>query len=166
LSNSGIIIDGKLTRAAIILLGKPTAVFKLRPAVVEVTWTLRDAKEDVVDYEHFTAPFILTVDEILGKIRNLTMRELPGGTLFPDTMKQYDNYSIREALHNAIAYQDYTLQERINFVENPGYVYYENGGSFIPGTLQKALAIRGPQRHFRNECLCKAMYGLYGIGNF
>ena len=157
LSNSGIMIEGKLTRAAIILLGKPTAVYKLRPAVVEVTWTLRDDKEDVVDYEHFTAPFILTVDEILGKIRNLTMRELPGGTLFPDTMKQYDNYSIREALHNAIAHQDYTLQERINFVENPGYVYYENGGSFIPGTLQKALAIRGPQRHFRNECLCKAM---------
>ena len=24
-------------------------------------------------------------------------------------MKQYDNYSIREALHNAIAHQDYTL---------------------------------------------------------
>ncbi len=157
LSNSGVMIDGKLTRAAIILLGKPTAVFKLRPAVVEVTWTLRDIKEDVVDYEHFTVPFILTVDEILGKIRNLTMRELPGGTLFPDTMKQYDDYSIREVLHNAIAHQDYTLQERINFVENPGYLYYENGGSFIPGTLQKALAIRGPQRHFRNECLCKAM---------
>ncbi len=157
LSNSGVMIEGKLTRAAIILLGKPTAVYKLRPAVVEVTWTLRDDKEDVVDYEHFTAPFILTVDEILGKIRNLTMRELTGGTLFPDTMKQYDNYSIREVLHNAIAHQDYTLQERINFVENPGYIYYENGGSFIPGTLQNALAIRGPQRHFRNECLCKAM---------
>ncbi len=29
-------------------------------------WTLRDAKEDVVDYEHFTYPFILTVDEMLG----------------------------------------------------------------------------------------------------
>ncbi len=157
LSNSGVMIEGKLTRAAIILLGKPTAVFKLRPAVVEVTWTLCDAKEDVVDYEHFTAPFILTVDEILSKIRNLTMRELLGGTLFPDTMKQYDDYSIREALHNAITHQDYTLQEYINFVENPGNVYYENGGSFIPSTLQKALAIRGPQRHFRDECLCKAM---------
>ena len=157
LGNSGVMIDGKLTRAAIILLGKSTAVFKLRPAVVEVTWTLRDATEDVIDYEHFTAPFILTVDEILGKIRNLTMRELPGGTLFPDTMKQYDDYSIREVLHNAIAHQDYTLQERINFVENPGYLYYENGGSFIPGTLQKALTMHGPQRHFRNECLCKAM---------
>lgn len=35
--------------------------------------------------------------------------------------------------------------------------YYANGGSFIPGTLQKALATQGPQRHFRNECLCRAM---------
>lgn len=42
-------------------------------------------------------------------------------------------------------------------MENPGYLYYENGGSFIPGTLQKALATKGPQRHFRNECLCRAM---------
>ena len=157
LYNSGIMIEGKLTRAAIILLGKPVSLFKLRPAVVEVTWTLRDEHQEVVDYEHFTAPFILTVDQILSKIRNLTMRELPGGTLFPDTMKQYDDYTIREALHNAIAHQDYTLQQRINFVENPGYLYYENGGSFIPGTLQKALATKGPQRHFRNECLCRAM---------
>lgn len=157
LSNSGIMSEGKLTRAAIILLGKPVSVFKLRPAVVEVTWTLRDERQDVVDYEHFTAPFILTVDKILSKIHNLTMRELPGGTLFPETMKQYDDYTIREALHNAIAHQDYTLQQRINFVENPGYLYYANGGSFIPGSLQKALETKGPQRHFRNECLCRAM---------
>ena len=157
LSNSGIMVDGKLTRAAIILLGKTVSAFKLRPAVVEVTWTLRDEHQDVVDYEHFTVPFILTVDKILSKIHNLTMRELPGGTLFPETMKQYDDYTIREALHNAIAHQDYTLQQRISFVENPGWLYYANGGSFIPGTLQKALETKGPQRHFRNECLCRAM---------
>lgn len=102
LSNSGVMIEGELTRAVILLLGKPTAIFKLRPAVVEVKWTLCDAKKDVVDYEHFTAPFILTVDEILSKNRNLTMRELASGMLFPDIMKQYDDYSIREVLHNAI----------------------------------------------------------------
>ena len=133
------------------------SVFKLRPAVVRVTWSLRDEKQDVVDYEHFTAPFILTVDQILAKVRNLTMREMPGGTLFPDVMQQYDDYSMREILHNCIAHQDYTLQERINLVENPGFLYYANGGSFIPGTVQKALATHGPQRHYRNECLCNAM---------
>ena len=157
LSNAGVMIDGGITRAAIILLGKPVSVFKLRPAIVRVTWSLRDEKQDVVDYEHFTVPFILTVDQILAKVRNLTMREMPGGTLFPDVMQQYDDYSMREILHNCIAHQDYTLQERINLVENPGFLYYVNGGSFIPGTVQKALATHGPQRHYRNECLCNAM---------
>ena len=157
LSNSGVMIDGKITRAAILLLGKPSAEYKLAPAVTQITWTRRDKNEDVVDYEHFSIPFILTVDDVLAKIDNLTMREMPGGTLFPDTMKQYDDYTIREALHNCIAHQDYTLQQRINFVENPGYIYYANGGSFIPGTLQAALKAQGPQRHFRNQRLCNAM---------
>ncbi len=157
LSKCELMVDGKLTRAAIILLGKIFSDSKLRPAVAEVTWTLRDEKQDVVDYEHFSVPFILTVDEILAKIHNLTLREMPGGTLFPDTMKQYDDYTIREALHNCIAHQDYTLRQRINFVENPGFLYYANGGSFIPGTLENALATNGPQRFFRNACLCKAM---------
>ena len=154
LSKCGIMKNGGITRAAIILLGKYESAFKLRPAVVQVTWTRRDEKQDVVDYEHFTVPFILTVDEILSKIENLTM---PGGTLFPDTMKQYDDYTIREALHNCIAHQDYTMQQRINFVENPTYLYYSNAGSFIPGTLENALTNEEPQAYFRNECLCRAM---------
>ena len=157
LSKCGIMKNGGITRAAIILLGKYESAFKLRPAVVQVTWTRRDEKQDVVDYEHFTVPFILTVDEILSKIENLTMREMPGGTLFPDTMKQYDDYTIHEALHNCIAHQDYTMQQRINFVENPTYLYYSNAGSFIPGTLGNALTNEEPQAYFRNECLCRAM---------
>ena len=157
LSKCGIMKNGGITRAAIILLGKYESAFKLRPAVAQVTWTRRDEKQDVVDYEHFTVPFILTVDEILSKIENLTMREMPGGTLFPDTMKQYDDYTIREALHNCIAHQDYTMQQRINFVENPTYLYYSNAGTFIPGTLENALTNEEPQAYFRNECLCRAM---------
>ena len=112
LSKCGLMIDGKLTRAAIILLGK---------------------------------------------IHNLTVREMPGGTLFPDTMKQYDDYTIREALHNCIAHSNYQLQQRINFVENPEFLYYSNAGSFIPGSLEEVLSTDEPQKFFRNDCLCQAM---------
>lgn len=157
LSKCGLMIDGKLTRAAIILLGKSFSEYLLRPAVVQVTWTLRDKNKDVVDYEHFSVPYILTVDEILAKIHNLTLREMPGGTLFPDTMKQYDDYTIREALHNCIAHSNYQLQQRINFVENPGFLYYSNAGSFIPGSLEEVLSTDEPQKFFRNDCLCQAM---------
>lgn len=157
LSNSNMMRDGQITRAAILLLGKPSSLDKIHPAVAQITWTLEDEEEIVQDYEHFGIPFLLTVDKVLAKIRNMTMRELPGGTLFPDTMKQYDEYTIREALHNAIAHQDYTLQQRIVFVESPGKLYYGNGGDFIPGTIEKALEHKGPQRHYRNDCLCKGM---------
>ena len=120
LCNSNMMRDGQITRAAILLLGKPSALDKIHPAVAQITWTLEDNDEIVQDYEHFGIPFMLTVDKVLAKIRNMTMRELPGGTLFPDTMKQYDDYTIREVLHNAIAHQDYTMQQRIVFVESPG----------------------------------------------
>ena len=85
------------------------------------------------------------------------MRELPGGTLFPDTMKQYDDYTIREALHNCIAHQDYRLNQRINFVETPDYLFYSNAGTFIPGTIEEALEYIGQRKYYRNECLCQAM---------
>ncbi len=49
LSKCELMVDGKLKRAAIILLGKMFSDSKLRPAVAEVTWTLRDEKQDVVD---------------------------------------------------------------------------------------------------------------------
>ncbi len=157
LSNSNMMRGGKLTRAAILLLGKPLSLQKIHPAVAQIVWTLQDEEGIVLDYEHFTIPFILTVDKVLAKIRNFTMRELPGGTLFPDTMKQYDDYTIREVLHNCIAHQDYTMQDRITFVECKDRLFYGNSGTFIPGTIENALNYMGPQRHYRNECLCNGM---------
>jgi len=49
------------------------------------------------------------------------------------------------------------LQQRIVFVEGPSTLYYGNGGSFIPGTIENALEHKGPQFHYRNECLCRGM---------
>ena len=88
LAHSMMMRDCQITRAAILLLGKPLSIQKIHPAVAQITWTWEDEEGIVQDYEHFTIPFILTVDKVLSKIRNKTMRELPGGTLFPETMKQ------------------------------------------------------------------------------
>lgn len=157
LSHSEMMRNGKLTRAAILLLGRPVALQKLYPANAQITWVWKDKEGEIVDYEHYTIPYILAVDKIFAKIRNKTMRELPGGTLFPDTMKQYEDYSIREALHNCIAHQDYTLGGRITLVENEGFLYYSNRGSFIPGSVEKVLSDKGPQKDYRNTCLSHGM---------
>lgn len=157
LSHSEMMRNGKITRAAILLLGRPVALQKIYPANAQITWVWKDKDGEIVDYEHYTIPYILAVDKIFAKIRNKTMRELPGGTLFPDTMKQYEDYSIREALHNCIAHQDYTLGGRITLVENEGFLYYSNRGSFIPGSVEKVLSDKGPQKDYRNTCLSHGM---------
>lgn len=157
LSHSEMMRNGKLTRAAILLLGRPVALQKIYPANAQITWVWKDKDGEIVDYEHYTIPYILAVDKIFAKIRNKTMRELPGGTLFPDTMKQYEDYSIREALHNCIAHQDYSLGGRITLVENEGFLYYSNRGSFIPGSVEKVLSDKGPQKDYRNTCLSHGM---------
>ncbi|MBR6930329.1 MAG: putative DNA binding domain-containing protein [Bacteroidales bacterium] len=157
LRHSGLLNNGKLTRGAFLLLGKPTVAYKLSPAIPQITWTLVNDEGRKINYQHFTIPFILTVDEMLGRIRNLTMREMPGGTLFPEKLMQYDDFIIREVLHNAIAHQDYTLCQRINFIEGPDYLYYSNAGTFYPETIENALDTLKQQKFYRNECLCKGM---------
>ena len=157
LGRAGVAVKGELTRAAILLLGKPTAVHYIAPSVATITWVLVDGQDEKRDYEHFTIPFLLTVDEALAKIRNLNQRILPGGTLFPDIVKQYDEYSIREILHNAIAHQDYTLQERVTMVETPNSVTFSNGGYFLPGSVRNAIEQTGPQKYYRNYALCQGM---------
>ena len=157
LCRAGVANKGKLTRAAILLLGKPTSIHFIHPAVATVTWVLVDEHDEKVDYEHFTIPLLLTVDDALSKIRNLNQRILPGGTLFPDIVKQYDEYSIREILHNCIAHQDYTLQERITMVETSDSVTFSNGGFFLPGTVRNAIEQNGPQKFYRNYVLCQGM---------
>lgn len=157
LCRAGVAVKGKLTRAAILLLGRPTAIHLLSPSVATITWVLVDEHDEKKDYEHFSIPFLLTVDEALAKIRNLNQRILPGGTLFPDIVKQYDEYSIREILHNCIAHQDYIMQERITMVETPDSVTFSNGGFFLPGTLRNAIEQNGPQKFYRNYTLCQGM---------
>lgn len=157
LCHAGVAIKRKLTRAAILLLGKETSTHLISPAVATITWVLVDEHNEKIDYEHFSTPFILTVNEALSKIRNLNQRILPGGTLFPDIVKQYDDYSIREVLHNCIAHQDYTMQERITMVEEPDSITFANGGFFLPGSVKNAIEQNGPQKFYRNYVLCQGM---------
>lgn len=160
LDKAKITINGAITNAALILLGKPDSTQLLKPAIAEITWILKDADGIEVDYKHFGMPLLLNVDKLLARIRNLTFRYMPDNSLFPDEITQYDNYVIREALHNCIAHQDYALQERINVVETPDTLTFANGGAFIPKTVEAVITQDAPQRYYRNKFLCAAMVSL------
>lgn len=96
----------------------------------------------------------------MARIRNLTVRELPSGTLFPVEMAQYDPWVIREALHNCIAHQDYSLRGRINVVESPTSLILSNVGRFLPGSVEEVIRQEAPLEIYRNPFLAEAMVTL------
>lgn len=161
LNKAKITIQGKITNAAIILLGKPESQHFISPATTIISWILKDRDNLEKDYQHFSCPLILNVDAVYAKIRNLKFRYLQEGTLFPDEVDQYDPYIIREALNNSIAHQDYTLGGRINIVEKEsGELIFSNLGAFIPSSIEAVVEADAPELKYRNHFLAHAMVSL------
>lgn len=157
LNKAKLAINGKLTRAAILLLGKPESAHFLNGAVAKITWNLLDSDGNSLDYKHFEPPFLLAVDMVFDKIRNINLRVMPSGTLFPTEITQYDQWVFREALQNCIAHQDYSMRCSIIVAEYPDHVKLANAGPFLPGTLENVLNSNVRPRFYPNKQLTDAM---------
>ena len=161
LNKAKLTITGKITNAAILLLGKPESEHFISPAVATITWILKDKDGFEKDYEHFSCPIILSVKDVYNKVRNIKYRYIQDNSLFPEEVQQYDPYTIREALNNCIAHQDYTLGGRIVLVENEdGYLIFTNSGDFIPQTVENVIESDAPESIYRNPFLANAMVNL------
>jgi len=160
LNKAKVCIAGRITRAAIILLGKNEAEHFLSPAIARITWLLRDAEKIDKDYAHFGPPLLLAVNHVFSKIRNLIYRYLPNGQLFPIEISQYDSWVIRESLHNCIAHQDYLLGGRVNVIEEPDSLLFTNLGDFLPGSIEEVIRMDAPPEFYRNRFLAEAMVNL------
>lgn len=161
LNKAKLSINGKLTRTAILLLGLPESDHYLSPANPVITWILKDAHNVEKDYQHFGLPWLLAVPEVYAKVRNLKYRYIPDGSLFPDEVDQFDPYIIREALHNCIAHQDYTLGGKIVLVETEdATLTFLNSGEFLPRSIAHVVEADAPEQRYRNPYLCNAMVNL------
>lgn len=161
LNKAKLTIRGKITRAAILLLGKPESEHYLNPAIAKIRWILKDKDNVEKDYAILSCPFLLHADEIYSKIRKIKYRYMRNGSLFPDEVDQYEPYVIREAINNCIAHQDYRLGGYINVVENEdGFLTFSNLGSFIPGSIERVIREDAPEEHYRNPFLVGAMFNL------
>ena len=134
LNKAKVTINGEVTRACILLLGKSDSDRFLDGYTPTISWILQNSNGVVKDYAHFYIPFIQAVEDAFAKIRNLRYRYIPLQTsLFPNEVDQYDPYIIREILHNCIVHQDYNLRGRINIIESDDKLIFVNEGNFIPG---------------------------------
>ena len=139
LDKAKITIDGRITRTAILLLGKNEANHFLHPGSSTIMWVLQNNNDQKIDYQSFSCPLLLEVDKVFAKIRNLKYRYIKSDTLFPEEIDMYDPYVIREPLHNCIAHQDYEMGGRINVIEKESQIEFQNLGTFLPGSINPLI---------------------------
>jgi len=76
LNKAKVTINGKITRTALLLLGKEESAHFLSPSNGSISRVLRNRDNQEVDYEHFYPPLLLSLDKVYAKIRNLKYRYL------------------------------------------------------------------------------------------
>ena len=152
-----LIINGKVTNAAMVLLGREDCdyVFDTPPKIM---WRLFGADGADKDYEIFSIPFISVTDKILGKIRNLRYRYMPNQqSLFTEETDQYDKWLLREILNNCIAHANYQLGGRIYVDEFEDHITVSNPGDFLPQTIETVLKPGYNPPFYRNQRLADGM---------
>lgn len=150
--------NGKITRTALLLLGKPDATWHLSPQPAQITWSLRGEESA---YEHFHPPFLLASSAIFSRIRNFRIRILPQDELLAHEVSKYDQAVVLEALHNCIAHQDYTRNARVVVTEHSDRLVFESDGGFVDGDpTSYATGTRSVPRRYRNSWLVQAMVEL------
>lgn len=158
LDKMGMTFRGAVTNTGLILLGSADSLRLFSVAAPKITWSLYESNGRVRSYEHFSPPFILSIDALLAKIRNEKYRLISSpNTLLPSEQLEYDTWSIRELISNAIAHQDYVAGGKINVEEFPDRLVFMNEGQFIPGSVEVALSQGYKPPYYRNPFLCEAM---------
>ena len=153
LNKAKITIDGKITNAAVLLLGKPESLHFINH-IGEIVWRL--AGKDNVG-QVFTIPFLLTTTEVMHKIRNYPFKLFPKNSFLPGEGMKYDSEVILEALHNSIAHQDYLENQRIIVIERENELEFRNCGGFFDGTYEDYITGERIPRKYRNQFLAQAM---------
>ena len=146
--------DGKITRAALLLLGRSESAWHLSPHPAQLTWKLEGPERA---YEHFGSPFLLNTTQLYQRIRNIQLRLLPLDELLPIEVSKYDQKIVLEALHNCIVHQDYSRNGRVIVTEQQDRLIFENEGAFFDGRPDEYIAGHKTPRRYRNPFLAQAM---------
>lgn len=154
LERAKLTIDGGITRAAMLLLGRDEAAHLLSPLLAEITWRLTGPEQA---YEHFGLPFLLSTTKVYERIRNVQVRLLPPGTLIQTEIQKYDRQSVLEGIHNCVAHADYRTGSRVVVTEHPDRLVLENAGSFYDGKPEEYVTDTRMPKRYRNPFLVYAM---------
>ena len=160
LNKAKLTLNGKITNTAMLLLGKNDFDYLIEGNAPRMTWKL-SGEDNIIDYEHLGIPFLVNIENLYSKIRNLRYRYIvDDNSLFPIEIYQYDSFTIHELINNCIVHQNYSLSRMINVIEFKDKLMFINEGNFIPENINKVLENGFSSPFYRNPFLVQAMVNL------
>lgn len=141
---------GKLNYAALILLGKKDKIYQFLPQS-KIIWEFRNDDSQIFfdRREEVQLPLFLAIDSVWNLINQPTLnRKHPiqfRGNIFD--VYDFNEEVIREALLNAMAHRDYTINSEIVIKQYPDKLVLINPGGFPKGvTLENLLRVSSTPR--------------------
>lgn len=160
LDKARLTINGRVTKAALLLVGKAESAHLLEH-IAQIVWRLDTAEETAG--EAYTIPFLLSTTRVLNRIRNYKFKIFPNNSLIPSEIWKYDTRTILEGLHNCIAHQDYTANARIVVTEKTEELVFSNRGTFFMGSYEDYIEGKKTPEKYRNPFLTQAMVNVHMI---
>lgn len=151
LSDLKLLANGKLTFAALILLGKFEKISQYLPQS-KIIWEFRNTESQIHHdrREVIEAPLFLGLDNVWKLINQPTLNlkhPIQTGAYIFDIF-DFNEAVIREGLLNAVAHRDYTLTSEVVVKQFPGKIEINNPGGFPKGvTIDNLLTVSSTPRN-------------------
>jgi len=154
LASLGLISNGQLTNAGLLLIGNETSIKTHLPHYHWIHLTMRNDTEYTNKVEG-QDPLIIVLAKIIDRI----MAENPVTTInygmFHFEYRRYPEIVLREALMNALSHADYQINSPIMVKQYPSHLEISNPGGFIGGITPQNILHHPPVA--RNPRLVEAL---------
>jgi ATP-dependent DNA helicase RecG len=157
LSDAELVVDGRITYAALILLGTRAALGRhLGQAEIVFEYRSSEAPGPAAQRQEFRQGFLLTLDEIwrLVNLRNDLQHFQQG--LFVLDVPTFNERAVRETVLNAVSHRDYRSSGSVFIRQFPRRIEIVSPGGFPPGiTPDNVLWQQNPRNRRIAEVLGK-----------
>jgi ATP-dependent DNA helicase RecG len=157
LANAELLVDGKVTFAALILFGTRAALGRhLAQAEIVFEYRSTEASGPAADRDEFRDGFFRYHDALWSKVNLRNDRQSYQDGLFRIELPTFDEVAVREALLNAVAHRDYRHGGSVFVRQFPRRLEVVSPGGFPPGiTPDNVLDQQNPRNRRLSEALAK-----------
>ena len=157
LADAELVVDGRMTYAALILLGKREALGKhLAQAEVIFEYRSNEAPGPAADRHEFRQGFLLVLDEIWQLVNLRNNLQHFQQRFFVWDVPTFSERVVREAVLNAVSHRDYRHSGSVFVRQYPWRIEIVSPGGFPPGiTPENILRQQNPRNRRIAEVLGK-----------